>query len=885
MKVPFALRRGERQSATALYVSGDVEAVMRLCVGMAGSPMIHDLAGGFLLRLPAASEDVIPGAIRLRSLSPNLFVPVDAELTPALLADEAQALVQSRGLVFLPGGQVLAFAPDVRLGPADLLTVPRLPRQAWRPLPEAPARPDELREIVLEVPDTSLDVLLGQSTDVGSEPVVPPSEVSPTQQASGQVQAMLGQGLFWLGSKLNWKGLAQVGANLIRRAIEQAPTISERVLGQQESRLRQLLRQFKDGNVDDALRHALPMGDPGGRGGRVASDAQLPFHNLRYKLSEFLGLAVGGASVWLGGSSIMDELQREYRKAAEDAANRGDFLRAAVIYGKLLRDWARMASMLARAGMHHDAALVYLQRMSDPMQAAREFEAAGEFDRALELYRKRGEHLLAGDLLRRIGEPDEAVTEYLLAAQQQATSHLYSAAGKLMLQRAERPDLAETFFVAGWKTRPGADAMPCLMELLELYGGQAKRTQLLQIMEEADQYFAPVGEEYRAGQYYNRLATMATTPPFADLREELHDRALLGLALKLRQHGKAGTTTSGGVSMLFGTSRVWDAALVRDADVAKRGLKKVDAVREEARRIRTHSAEVVSACAAGQTGDLFLGFDDGALVHYSPRSERTVLTTNSSPVVALSCDALGETVLLVRKEETQLYSLSLVHTGSVPCRERVVQSPREAKETPRLSPLTGSRGKQIAAYWDGELLEWVNAHGEVTSRRVDVHNIQAVMVLEHAEHPVILLVAGNAAYLWTDQWRTVPLPCRLAEPRAPGLPSLNWQPREPGQLELTALTSDGNLWVMTFDVAALRLVSAARVKDPPSFLAGVGGRLVAGVERGGVRWYRPTANVLYPIGQTCVEVSDAVACFNSPLTNELLIVCRRGDLVRVSVPG
>ena len=44
----------------------------------------------------------------------------------------------------------------------------------------------------------------------------------------------------------------------------------------------------------------------------------------------------------------------------------------------------------AGARLHHDAAVIYLSKLGDVLAAAREFEAAGEIDRALRLYRGLG---------------------------------------------------------------------------------------------------------------------------------------------------------------------------------------------------------------------------------------------------------------------------------------------------------------------------------------------------------------------------------------------------------------------------------------------------------------------------------------------------------------
>ena len=113
---------------------------------------------------------------------------------------------------------------------------------------------------------------------------------------------------------------------------------------------------------------------------------------------------------------LIEVLAQEYRKAAQRAAEQGDFRRAAYIYGFLLRDDRKAAGVLQRGGLHHDAAMLYLKKLNDLAAAAQAFEAAGEVDRAIELYRQIGRHEAAGDLLRRIGEEEAALAEYAVAA-------------------------------------------------------------------------------------------------------------------------------------------------------------------------------------------------------------------------------------------------------------------------------------------------------------------------------------------------------------------------------------------------------------------------------------------------------------------------------------
>src|SRR5207248_6360372 len=88
----------------------------------------------------------LPGAVRLRRLAADLFIPIDADLSPALLPDEAAALTRDRGLVVLPG-EVLAFDPANPLTVDRWLAPARVRREGWQPFPPRPDSPDRLAVI------------------------------------------------------------------------------------------------------------------------------------------------------------------------------------------------------------------------------------------------------------------------------------------------------------------------------------------------------------------------------------------------------------------------------------------------------------------------------------------------------------------------------------------------------------------------------------------------------------------------------------------------------------------------------------------------------------------------------------------------------------------
>src|SRR5262249_30002937 len=182
-------------------------------------------------------------------------------------------------------------------------------RRAWQPLPAPPPLAERIREILLDLPeDTSDAVLAPGGADIGTEDPQP-EDVDTTSRVLSQAQFTAGRALMGLGQMFGVRGLAQTGANWVKDAIERAPRLSESLLGRQEAALRELLRDFREGNLERALRRALPLGSAGDRGGVPARNARLPTHNLTYSLANLLGGGGGGpGSVWFGGGDVHAQL-------------------------------------------------------------------------------------------------------------------------------------------------------------------------------------------------------------------------------------------------------------------------------------------------------------------------------------------------------------------------------------------------------------------------------------------------------------------------------------------------------------------------------------------------------------------------------------------------
>ncbi|MBP3954683.1 hypothetical protein J8F10_05220 [Gemmata sp. G18] len=674
MEVPFRLVRREPTTNPAdafLLPAADASSIAGACARFNELPAVFAVRGGFLLVPPAPDARAVPGAIRLRRSAGDLFVPVDANLLPALLPDEATSLTRTRGLIVTAGGTVLAFDVTAPLPITDWLKPRAVRRSEWRSFPERPDRPNTLMVIERPVPpmEAVIEILgagapdadplpgAGQGAKSGTGKAVPEAARPP---ASGSMlgRAVAGAGLAvggvlaWLGKQLGAGGLARAGADLARRAIERVPRLSEKLFGEQEAALREVLRQLQSGDVEKGLQHApIAVADPD-QPARVGTDAKLTRRDPRYSLRDLVGTGRGGAgAVWLGGADVWDELAREYRRLAAEASARGDHRRAAYLYGVLLRDLRGAANALLAGGLFRDAAVLFRDRLNDPRAAAEAFERAGIHDEALRLYDRMGLHENAAELLRRLGHEERAVARFLMAANRLKADGRFLAAGDLMRAKAHRRDPATEFYRLGWLASTTAESVTCGTRLLDEYSAADNRPGYEILVNEAGS--ALLDRPRDAGRFFNHALRTSMDFLPEDARADLADRVRLMFAEHLRTHallGEAGTLADD----LFRSEQVWAPPVNRDAMFAVRGRSappappespKPDHPREPDRRLI--AGPVTAVVAVRGTFDVVVA-GAGEIVCWRVSDGRVQsVATKSERVTALSASARGDVIYAV----------------------------------------------------------------------------------------------------------------------------------------------------------------------------------------------------------------------------------------------
>lgn len=920
MKVPLQLKRKSslEPAVAALLLGTEPIDAFRVCarIGLDPTGRLFAVEGGFVIKLEAPTSQPLAGLVRLRRSSTDLYVPVDAELVPALLDDEAEGLVQGRALVFPPWGGVLSFDPRHPLDLRQWLKVEASPRLSWQPFPERMVLAERIETILLELPHESSEQWLEPGAEgIGSEEPRP-EEAGPLSTMAGKASFSLGRGLVWLGRVLGLKGLARLGAEWVGEALKLAPQLNEAVLGRQAAALKALLREFREGDLEQALRRALPLGDtdPLEHGSQIATSDNLPQNSLAYSLGELLSTSTRRpARVWLSAGEVLNELKREYRKAAEEAQRRGDPRRAALIYGKLLKDFRMAAHALSRAGLHHDAAVLLLTKLEDWRAAAVEFEAAGEIDRALRFYQQAADHEAAGDLLVRVGDIEEALIEYQCAAERLLTSeggHL--AAGRLLALKAKRPDLALAHFLAGWSQRPLGNAIACLIEATDHYAQTGSAKSIVGLIDEVDAHLAnepSIGAEW--DRYYHDLGRLAGRPLLASIRDELQDRARLGLAARLRGLAHTGSPPGRLVSEVFGRSGVWPSTLVRDAEFAVRSRAKT--VRPpseripqpgESRRMKLGMSPVTAACAAFESDDLFLGFEAGEVYRFRPeRNEVVLVATQPHPVTALAASGDGQSLVVLRATGLDSGVLSSYAASPDGTYRLVLAMTFEDLCDPWLTPVLTVDGVELVGVWDGQALYYLTVRtltywGNTTLTRPDA-DPPAGLLLAHPGKtglPFSVLIHDGREWCLVEPSGTSRHATGLVwkpshsqtQSNSLGSVILSWYRSDVEHLELVGLDREGALFwaLLRFEEGLLDLVASHRILRGTPYLTAtlIRSRLVAAVSGTQIEWLRCGADRFTVTHATRIELPTALACFPSRRTGELLVVSRDGVLDRISFP-
>ncbi len=510
----------------------------------------------------------------------SLYLPVDAQLWPPVTEEELAARLRFPINFFHPAVGLIGFAPEDRVGIAQLLVTPVRRAMDWTLARPGNPPPAKLTSIMpLEIPDAG-DILEDAREDIGIErlsgappqpnepkahPLIKGAVKSPFAVLSNLLQrlaeklrrkpgeekppsdkkapgdagaapggkpakakptpARTGPGIGERLSKLLSKG-AEALRNLTPRQFAALASALEERRNREVNRLLSLLQS----DPDEGLRYALPLaGDPGR--GLAAPSASLGPRNINFSMSG----GSGPADPWRLSEEIQQRLRENYRRLASRELQLGRHRRAAYIFAQLLGDWTSAANALKQGRHFREAATLYRERLNNRLAAAECLAEGGLLIEAIPLYEELAMFERAGDLYTQLEQPEKAEAAYRKGVQQMVAAGDHLKAAAFLENRLKVPREALAVLDSAWPSRQNAVA--CKQEAFRLLAR-------LDDVEEARSRVKTMGE-YRDRQHAVRIATIlagvATTFPDTEVQAAAADatKVLVGRNLDGASLGEA----------------------------------------------------------------------------------------------------------------------------------------------------------------------------------------------------------------------------------------------------------------------------------------------------------------------------------------------------------
>jgi hypothetical protein len=400
------------------------------CDGAPGLPLISverrlcsaPFAPDELDGLPPGITLAEGGQVVSRSLGPAVDVSAWLDVSRFTLAEGVEPLGDP------PAPPELEHAPRPAVGARAALGLQPLSSEAaavaeslrtGQPLPQAPKGPPPItigplaRSVMsgLRVLSRWLSRLLAPAPTRGAAPQRSSALAPPRPQWLSRFHA-------WLDRVLDASRLAQI-------------------LGQRQADyLSRLMQMFEQGDLDAALRHAIPLGGQA-QPGETSRSLALP--SPRTSLAISRGRPGSGPTMLLR-DDYYAELRRRYRAAAEKLEREGRYREAAFVLAELLHADEEAIALLERHGLYPLAAELAESRQLAPGLQVRQWFLAKDLGRAVAVARRHGVFADAVSRLERSKHLAEARQLRLLWADALATNgDFFTAVSTLWPLEGYRP--------------------------------------------------------------------------------------------------------------------------------------------------------------------------------------------------------------------------------------------------------------------------------------------------------------------------------------------------------------------------------------------------------------------------------------------------------------
>ncbi|MFO1513667.1 MAG: hypothetical protein U1F83_12240 [Verrucomicrobiota bacterium] len=516
-----------------------------------------------LLVVPAHAKAVgnPPAGLACRLLAGRLFVPVDAELHPAVSEAELQAVCALPVSFFHPVFGLSGFEAESTLRVWDLIESPEEHADHWNlARPGAPALP-ELRSVVLAQPPSLEDLFGGAQEDIGSESPLdlPPASDEPKQDALTKSRQALRE-IFvkgvagamrqipHLGHQRTWVNEVEDWAN------RQLDRVNEQLERIRNKELHRLITLF-DQDPEAALRYAIPMSSFAHRG-LSPPGGRLGLRSPNFDLGQLGGRA---ADFWNIPPDLQEILRRRYREMADREMQLGRHRRAAYIYAQLLGDLVSAASALKRGRHYREAALLYDEHLRNPLEAARCLAEGGLLAEAIERYEKLGRWLDVADLQSRLGNNVAAESAVRRVVNERLAQDDVLGAAKLVEERLQGTDEALDLLLRAWPS--SRQATGCVTAAFQMLGRLGRHEVTLEMIGRFSRETSPP----LALPLLTALGGTARDYPHERVRHRAADFSRVLIARQLSQRALP-TDEAGGLLQCLARLAPQDRLLARDAN-------------------------------------------------------------------------------------------------------------------------------------------------------------------------------------------------------------------------------------------------------------------------------------------------------------------------------
>lgn len=409
-----------------------------------------------------------------REIAPRVYIPCEAELSPAVTVPEITMLLSSEAFhIWHPSVGLVAVAEREVLGIADLVRFPEPRADDWHQAHSGIVLAPSLVAILPAEPPTVAQVIQEAGGDIGTQSQdissLPPSDKETKPSLGNYFRKLILGGMAKAAeyvtqpppgnyTRPNWVSRL---ANWAKQTQQQLSERDESLRNQELNRLADLLNS----DPDEGLKYALPLGGDGARGVAPPTNRLGP-RNLNFDLNRLGG--GGPADAWEISSELRNQLLQRYRELGHREWQMNRHRRAAYIFAQLLGDFAIAAEALKAGGYFREAAVIYRDKLKRPLDAAKCLDEAGLWTEAIEQYEACGQFERVGDLWRQLEQCEQADQAYERAAELSLRSTDILNAARIYETKLESVDRALETLALGWPH--SAVASSCALQRMKLLG-------------------------------------------------------------------------------------------------------------------------------------------------------------------------------------------------------------------------------------------------------------------------------------------------------------------------------------------------------------------------------------------------------------------------------